>query len=304
VPESQLHRPTIAACVLLAGGPRPSPLLEQTRIQTLELWLTARQTVFNRWCDTLYDSTVRAESLVEERPEVLVVHSGGLTTPRSPFADPRFRVHTLQDPGALRGPAGALRDVTERFGPDDLILVTEAARYIAGSLDQFFADWSRHRPDVLIACHPDGTPTGVMLVRRGTLELVQPKGFIDLKEQWLDKVLKTGLRVWTSETRDFQPYLLRTREQFLAASAVASGRGVPSVESASVLGPPRTLRAGMDKSRVADSAHVAAGAVIADAIVMPGARIGAEAVVVRSIVCPGGEVPAGSEAIDTVITAA
>lgn len=304
MPEPQLIRPQIAGCVLLAGGLKPSPLLEQTRIQTLELWLTARQTVFNRWCDTLYDSTVRPESGIQDRPEVLVVHSGGLTTPRTPFADPRFRVQTLQDPGALRGPAGALHDVTVGFGPDDLIMVAEAARYIAGSLDQFFMDWARHQPDVLIACHPDGTPTGVMLVRRGTLELVQPKGFIDLKEQWLEKVVKAGLRVWTSETRDFQPHLLRTREQFLAASAVASGRGVPSAEASSVLGPPRTLRAGMDKSRVSESAQVAAGAVIADAIVMPGARIGAEAVVVRSIVCPGGEVPAGSEVIDRVITAA
>ncbi|MEM9165708.1 MAG: hypothetical protein AAGB48_01650 [Planctomycetota bacterium] len=157
-------------------------------------------------------------------------------------------METGAEKGSYRGPAGVLRDVTERYEDDAIILVAEAARYMAGNLTQLFSDWQRSGADALIACHPDGDPTGIMLFRRGTLELVHAEGFIDIKEQWLPKLLRTGLTVWTSETRDFQPYPLRTREQFLAASRIASGVHLVGreqglfAESDRVLGPPQTDR--------------------------------------------------------------
>ncbi|MEO1510672.1 MAG: hypothetical protein AAFU70_01240 [Planctomycetota bacterium] len=303
VPESEANPPKIAGCILLAGGLVPSPLVEDARCPSLELSLTARQTVFDRWCDVLFDATVGDRDPLE-RPRLQVVHSGPPYRPRRDFQDPRFEVVTQEEPGSFRGPGGVLRDVTESYGDDDILLVAEAARYIAGGLCQFIADWARLRPDILMACHPGGEPAGLMLVRRGSLELVPSEGFMDVKEQWLPKVVRAGLKVWTSETRDFQPYPLRTREQFLRASAVAAGLTANAAEPPSVLGPPRVLGGGIDKSRVAQTARVAPGAVIADAIVMPGAVIGTGAIVVRSIVCPDAVIEDNAEVVDRIIPAA
>ncbi|MEL6498768.1 MAG: hypothetical protein AAF937_06520 [Planctomycetota bacterium] len=300
--DADTQPPDIAGCVLLAGGLVPSPLVESAHQPSLELSLTARQTVFERWCDVLFDATV-GDSDPSRRPSLRVVHSGPPYRPRRDFADPRFDVITQEEPGSFRGPGGVLRDVTEGFNDSDILLVAEAARYIAGGLGQFLSDWARTSPDVLIACHPGGEPAGVMLIRRGSLELVPNEGFMDVKEQWLPKVVRAGLKVWTSETRDFHPHPLRTREQFLRASAIAAG--LPQTEQAEpVLGPPRVLGTGIDKSRVAETAQVAPGAVIADAIIMPGAVIGADAIVVRSIVCPDAVVEPNEEVVDRIVPAA
>ncbi|MEL6796738.1 MAG: hypothetical protein AAFO89_07920 [Planctomycetota bacterium] len=294
--------PPIAGCVLLAGGLVPSPLVESARQPSLELSLTARQTVFDRWCDVLFDAAV-GDTDPLTRPGLKVVHSGPPYRPKRDFSDPRFDVVTQEEPGSYRGPGGVLRDVTQGYNENDILLVAEAARYIAGGLTQFLADWARTKPDVLIARHPGGEPAGIMLVRHGSLELVPDEGFMDVKEQWLPKVVRAGLKVWTSETRDYCPYPLRTREQFLRASAIAAGlpqTGQPDP----VLGPPRVLGTGIDKSRVSETAQVAPGAVIADAIIMPGAVIGAGAIVVRSIVCPEATVGPNEEVVDRIVPAA
>ncbi|MEM8756756.1 MAG: hypothetical protein AAGF47_03130 [Planctomycetota bacterium] len=302
-PGGLKNGPEIAACVLLAGGLIPSPLVEQARRPVLDLWLTARQTVFGRWCDVLFDSTCHGSQLGGSRPMIHVVHSGPPFAPATDYSDPRFEVLTQEEPGSFRGPAGVLRDVTGGYGPDDVILVAEAARYMAGTLGQLLDDWERTRCDALIACHPDGRPTGIMLIRRGTLELVPPVGYMDIKEQWLPALQRAGLTLWTSETRDFQPFPLRKRSQFLEASAIASGVGGPG-SAASVVGPPRLLRGPLDRARVAESATVAEGAVVVDAVVMPGAQIGDGAVVVRSVVCADAVVPAGSRVIEEVVPCA
>lgn len=281
----------------------PSPLVEEARQPSLELSLTARQTVFDRWCDVLFDAAVGDRQPLK-RPTLQVVHSGPPYRPRRDFSDPRFQVITQEEPGSFRGPAGVLRDIAEHYDDDDILLVAEAARFIAGGLGQFLADFARLTPDVLIACHPGGEPAGIMLIRRGSLELVPNEGFMDIKEQWLPKVVRAGLDVWTSETRDFRPYPLRTREQFLEASAVAAGIGCSRTRGDTVLGPPRVLGAGIDKSRVSETAQVAPGAVIADAIVMPGAVIGPGAIVVRSIVCPEAVIPDDAEVVDRIVPAA
>ena len=298
------QKPKIDACILLAGGLVASPLVEEAKRPVLELWLTARQTVFDRWGDVLYDASYDPFSTREDRPTIHVVHSGPPYAPKDDFRDPRFEVITQAEPGTFRGPAGVLRDVASRYDEDAIILVGEAARYIAGSLDQFLMDWQRTPCDMLIACHSDGEPTGLMIFRQGALELVPSEGFMDIKEQWLPKLVRAGLRIWTSETRDFQPYPLRSREQFLQASAYAAGSPLSGITQRSVVGPPRLLGPGSDKSRVAETAQVGSGAVIADAVVMPGAIIGEGAIVVRSIVCPGAVVPKGAEVIDRVVPAA
>ena len=142
-----------------------------------------------------------------------------------------------------------------------------------------------------------------MLIRCSALENVPDAGYMDIKEQWLPRCIEEGLNVRTSTTLNFMPFPLRTREQFLSASAVAVGQSCPINDSPPVLGPLRPLTRTLDKSRIAEDARVARDAVVADAVVMPGAKIGAGAIVVRSIICPGAVVPAGAVVVDDVVPA-
>src|SRR5512146_3079671 len=64
----------LRACVLLAGGIRPSPLVVQTRLSELDLSLRPGATVLSTWLD-------RFGALIpsEVRPEIRILH--GSTTP-------------------------------------------------------------------------------------------------------------------------------------------------------------------------------------------------------------------------------
>lgn len=291
--------PRLDACILLAGGLVPSPLAKLTRRLTLELWLTAQRTVFGHWCD-VFDRMAGDAGI--ERPCIRVVHGGPPYEPTHILADERFDVRTIAEPDAYRGPAGVLRDVTRKDEPDSIILFAEAARYIAGSLTQLLRDWSASEPDILIAQAPDGTPAGIMLMRASALGTVPEAGYMDIKEQWIPRCIAEGMVVRASTTtRHFMPFPLRTREQFLSASAVAVGRSCPIHESPPVLGPLRPLARTLDKTRIAEDARVARDAIVADAIVMPGAKVGPGAIVVRSLVCPGAVVPAGAVVVDDVV---
>ena len=283
--------PRLETCILLAGGLVPSPLAKLTHRMTLELWLTSQETVFGRWCDVLDHLSLQAGI---GRPAIKVVHSGPPYEPTHALSDERFEVRTMIEPDEFRGPAGVLRDVTRKNDPDSIILVAEAARYIAGSLVHLVQDWNEFEPDILISRSPDGAPAGIMLIRCSALENVPDAGYMDIKE---------GLNVRTSTTLNFMPFPLRTREQFLSASAVAVGQSCPINDSPPVLGPLRPLTRTLDKSRIAEDARVARDAVVADAVVMPGAKIGAGAIVVRSIICPGAVVPAGAVVVDDVVPA-
>ena len=298
--EPTMAGPQLDTCILLAGGLVPSPLAKETKRLTLELWLTAHQTVFGRWCDLLDHL---AEQAGVGRPNIRVVHSGPPYEPTHSLTDERFEVRTIAEPDEFRGPAGVLRDVTRKDDPDSLILVAEGARYIAGSLVHLMQDWNLYEPDILISCSPDGSPAGIMLMRCSALANVPDAGYMDIKEQWLPRCIAEGLNVRTSATLNFMPFPLRTREQFLSASSVAVGQSCPINDSPPVLGPLRPLTRTLDKTRIADDAQVARDAIVADAVVMPGAKVGAGAIVVRSLVCPGAVVPAGAVVVDSVVPA-
>lgn len=296
--EGSAPPPRLDTCILLAGGLVPSPLARLTGRLTLELWLNSKETVFQRWCDVLDHLSLNSGIT---HPNIRVVHSGPPYEPTHILTDDRFDVRTMAEPDEFRGPAGVLRDVTKNDNPDSVILVAEAARYIAGTLTQLLTDWRNRQPDILVATTPGGTPAGITLLKVSALELVPDTGFMDVKEQWLPRCAESGLKVWTSSSRSYMPYPLRTLEQFLTASAVASGKPCPVSSTTPILGPLRPLRRTIDHSRIAEDAKVARDAVVADAVIMPGAQVGAGAIVVRSLVCPGAIVPDGAVVVDTVV---
>jgi hypothetical protein len=284
----------LAACLLLAGGLKPSPLAASAGVSVLDLSLRPGCSVLSFWLDRFRE--LGSESAT---PSIHIVC--GSSTPKPSEAAARDRgmplLHTA-DTQDFRGPAGAAKDACSSYPPEAMLLIAEAARYVNGSLVPMLAEHARSGADVTVASNPDNSPAGVFIIRCRTLSLVPPIGFMDLKEQWLGKVLEAGLAVRVYRLPGFCSYELRTREDFLAAAGVTGGLVNTTLpHSADVIGNGNS--AGVQ--RWDDGVEVGAGAAIVNSVVMAGCRIGAAAVVARSVLCPLAQVPAGAVVVDAVI---
>jgi NDP-sugar pyrophosphorylase family protein len=160
--------------------------------------------------------------------------------------------------------------------------------------------------DVSFVAHRDGTPSGLMLIRRAALRMIPAKGYMDMKEQALPMIARrfkvthidhnraAGLPV-----RTFQDYLAgvrwrhiarlrdghRDRDHFPAGSRKHSERtsGFAIVENGAVVDPTACLH---------------------DCVILRGARVGPGAVVVRSVVCAGSVLGENEIAVDQLLSAA
>lgn len=285
----------LTACLLLAGGLKPSPLVAQTGESVLDLHLRSNATVLSVWLD-------RFEQLGSPSPGPVIHIAHGASTPAPNDAVARRRGFSLrieEDRQEFRGPAGTVKDGCAGYPADSLVLVVEAARYVSGDLSPMFSEHIERNADITVGCNPDSSPAGVFLIRCKTLDLVPPIGFMDLKEQWLGKAVEAGLNVRVHRLRGFASYELRTREDFLAAARVAGGLlNATFPASAGVYRNGSSANAGRS---LPGGVEVGEGAVIVDSVIMPGARIGQDAVVARSIVCPAGVVAPGATIVDTVV---
>lgn len=288
--------PRVAACILLAGGLRRSPLTAAAGMSVLDLHITPTRTLLEFWLDRIGAITGHAAG------EVRVMHCANTPAPQRPRRGREATVRIAEDYQPYRGPAGIARDACSDVGPDALVLIAEAGRLPAADLAPLLAGHLAHGADVTVGASPDGSPAGVYLARCSTIALAPARGFMDLKEQWLSRVLERGLsvRVLTLEPPGMPP--LRTRGQFvrairLLAGAPAAAAGFPTGHFAAT---GANLRL---HSVVAEGARVDEGALIVDSVVMPGAVVEAGSVVARSIVCPGAVVRRGEERVDVVVSA-
>jgi NDP-sugar pyrophosphorylase family protein len=270
----------VAGAVILAGGLRPTPLSDSTKCSTLDLWLTPNRTVIDLWLDHLAElGTV----------DVKVLWNDGVPRPTLDQGDTRIRASLVPDLSSFRGPAGAVRDACAAMSPDDLLLVCEATRYFDADLADMVNAHVGNGADVTVACNRDRTPAGVYLIRRSLLDYVPPIGFMDLKEQWLGKVIGAGHGVFAHRLESGTSHVLRTREQFLAAARAANG----------------VMQIGRmeDGCMISSDATVHETAMLWDSVVMGGATIDAGAVVVRSLVGPGAHVRSHDVVVDRVVGA-
>lgn len=287
-PSRGVPRPRpIAAAVLLAGGLKPSPLASAARRSVLDLHLTAERTVLGMWLDRLAALGAGPDSAP---PPARVIFDSHSPAPTGLGVGPYDNVRFQKEPHAFRGPAGAVKDVCADVESGDSVLVCDAGRYLDGSLVCMLADHDRRNADITIASDADESPSGLYLIRGSALALIPQKGFLDLKEQFLERALKAGLGVWVHRLGDRRSYTLRTRAQFLAAAHAAARAG----RAAEPRDPLRVI---------APDADVEVGAHIVDSVVMPGARVEAGCVIARSLVCPGARVPRGMDVLDAVVSA-
>lgn len=280
--------PEVGAVVLLAGGLTPSPLARTAGRSVLDLWVSAGQSVLARWV------TLLAEAGVSRGAPARVIHSREVPTP-SPVAG--VEVHTERD--GYRGPAGAVADATADLGADELVMVIEAHRYHACPLSEGLGQAQVQGADLVITCNADHSPGGVYLIRRSVLERVPKAGYLDLKEQLIERAVEAAHRVEHAEYRRVCSVPIRSRRELLAAAALA--QDIAGERGAS--GDGRVLTGQRWSSVVAPDARVGEGATVVESIVMPGARIGEGALVARCVVCPGASVGEGETVLDRVVRA-
>lgn len=296
----QRGAPPIAASVLLAGGLRPSPLVRASGRSALDLYLTPTKTALALWVDRLGGLAAAGGG----RAPIRVLHDANNPAPTLAATGEIPGLSIEREPGQYRGPAGVLRDVCADYDPDLPVLVCDASRFLDGELDEMLQEHALRKADITVACDAESAPVGVYLVRCAALALAPRNGFMDLKEQLLDKALSAGKGIWVHRLGQRRSFPLRTRAQFLRAARAANGRSVDDAREIDVFSDAVARGGEPPWSVVASDAEVGANAVVVDSVVMPGAVIGAGSVVARCVVCPGSRIEPGASVVDAVITGA
>jgi len=308
----------IARVLLLAGGLRPSPLASACGASVLTLPVGTEGTLLAHWAAVFRDVLVRDDaearvcicvrpdqveglrtlvaSLLEpSRPPITTLPSAKATPEASgvPLSGHSFEL--FPDQAAYRGPAGVVRDATRDLPKDANVLIIEASRLALTPIRPLIEAHFAARSDATVGINPDASPAGLFVLRVEALDQVSDVGFVDLKEQFLPKLVAAG--------KDVRVFLLappamgafRTRPEFLAA--VLSSEQATSDHPVARAAAPGPVALALD-------AFVDPTAYVAHSVIGPGARVESGAVVVRTIVMARAVVPAGASISDAVVTLA
>ncbi|MGE3109770.1 MAG: hypothetical protein AB7G11_06630 [Phycisphaerales bacterium] len=286
--------PTPAAVLVLAGSLRPSPLASQCGRSVLDLPLSTEHTVLSKWVQWAAELSSGAAS-----PEMRVIHDRQTPAPVAPIARSGINVVMEQESKEYRGPAGAAKDACERYAPSSTIILVEGARCLTCSLTGLVRAHAESGAVVTVGCNADRSPAGVYAIRRSALDLVPRGGFMDLKEQWLSRVVASGDEVRVCEFAGGRGMALRTLEQYLLAVSELNDWADASVLNDD--GGAACDRMRRDHVVLGAGAVIDPEAVVLDSVVMPGAVVKAGAVVARSLVCERAVVGEGEQVVSEVI---
>ena len=153
-----------------------------------------------------------------------------------------------------------------------------------------------------IARDATGAPAGLLVLNRWTLDVVAEKGFVDMKEQWLGRVVARGCRVLVHDLGAGTVMSVRTRLDLLQAARVEGGGGREMADTDACRALTRLNRRLTLGWSISRGASIGQGAVVARSVVMDGAKVGEGAVVSSSLVLPGAVVAPGSLVVDRVVT--
>jgi len=174
--------------LLLAGGISRPPVVASSGTGLWSLALTRDRTLLDVWVERLHglvsagDGGVRM--LLDREPcsiDRTFMRCRGV----EPWAD--------REP--YRGPAGAIRDASVDLDADAVLLVAELSRCPLCPLEGLLRSHEHGGHSVTVSANPDGSPGGVYVVTAGALSNVAPRGYADIKEQWLPTVRSGGGRV-------------------------------------------------------------------------------------------------------------
>lgn len=296
-PRGRTPSRRLVGCCLLDGGVRASPLVEQSGRSVLDLDVGRDCRLLDAWMRALGPLPWDTET-----PLLRILHGGPTPAPSaSPFGPLRLEIR--QDADSYRGPAGVVRDGMSDQSENSEFLVCEAGWFVTSGLEGLVEHHRRERADVTIGRTTEGKPGGVLIVARAMLDEVADRGFVDLKEQWLRRLLSQDATVLVHDLPPGAAMSIRTRLDLLQAARKAAGatdlaaaeREAPCQAGARLS---RRLQPGW---AISGYAHVGARAIVARSIVMERAVIGDDAVVSSSIVLPGAVVAPGSVVMDRVV---
>lgn len=283
----------LRAVVVLAGSVRANQLRKATGRCALEMPVGNNRSVLDCWREQL---VTMAERLGIGNLMVRVMVDQGSAMQPGVTAHGPVQLSIETDPSDFRGTGGLLSDVAREYGDDDLILVTHASQLLFEPLADVSATMAGSDSDITMVCSGDGTPSGLMLIRCGSLRDVNPVGFVDLNEQALPSIaLKHDVRVVRYDRPTALP--LRTLTSYLDTLREYHQR-----QSGRLNRSGRMLEDWQPSFGIVESgAWVHETAVIHDSVVLAGARIEEGVVLVRSVVCPGAVVGRGKSEIDRVV---
>jgi len=283
----------VRALVLLGGSVRPSALSRALVDRSLlDLPLTDGQSVLGRWAQEA--ASLGPDLGVGPIPTRVIIDRAAIA-PVSVLASEMFSIE--RDPAEFRGTGGLLRDLGTGYGPDDLLLVANAAQVLMAPLKDLARGLLRADGDVRLVAHEDGEPSGLLLVRCAVLSHLNPVGFVDFKEQFLPRLSGYGLRVGLVMHAEATGRSIRTHEGYIEALRCFHRiqRGLPPEHDAFAERWESTYSIVESGARVDDSAT------LQDAVVLSGARVQARGVAVRSVLCAGATVGANESVVDTVL---
>lgn len=286
----------LRAVILLAGTVRANAMRRAVDRFLLELPIDQHHCVMDGWHAHLTSFAQRFEI---DRLPVRVIVDRSTPTPAANRWNGRCEISFEQDPFEFRGTGGLLCDIARQYEDDDYLLVVNAPQVLYEPLAILAESLNRLEADVALVRQPDGTPSGVMLVRCGCLRAIPRVGFMDLNEQALPIIAQShDVRVWKHPHATGHP--IRTLDGYLEAVREYHRR----LSGRADAGDPTAEDWQATFSIVEHGAEVHPSAVVHDSIVLAGARVEAGALLVRSVVCPHARVLSRQSAIDRLVSAA
>lgn len=209
-------------------------------------------------------------------------------------------VETLPDRNEHRGTAGTIADYTKNFPTNNDLLVIEGTTTPPENpraiFDEAFLD---DAVSGVLGSTENSEPAGMLLLKRDVINLIPEIGFFDLKEQLLPRVLERRGTVLVRQISK-KTNRLSSMSSYLESN-MDLGRRIdgtrpegPWIHADADVHPEATLGVNV---LVAGGATIDPGAILEDAVVLPGAHVCTEALVVRSIISAGKRVPPGVKII-------
>jgi len=291
----------LKAFVLLGGAVRPPLLSSSMRRSILDFPIDADHSFMHYWQQ---QAAALASGIGQDRLRVRVLLARHSIKPRRPDRTAGISMRIERDPVEYRGIGGVLRDLAGDYAPDDYILVASAAQLLLAPLPELAASlaYSNGDPpaDVSLISHRDGTPSGLMLIRCGSLWCIPQIGYVDMKEQALPMIAERH------RVRVVRPPLLsaipvRTLQDYVSALRWRH-RGMATAESRFTCSDPFAEDWQPSFRIIEPGAMVDPQARVHDSVILRGARVERGAVVVRSVVGPGGHVRTASTLCERLVS--
>ncbi len=230
-------------------------------------------------------------------------------------ATPWLDLHYSEDP-LPRGPAGCLRDLKDWLGDETFVAIQGTAHYdfdLQAMLDEHRASGAAITVGARV-CADDPTllePVGVYLLEPKTLELIQPVGFQDFKEQFLPRVIASGMAV-RCHTLQGSATLIHSPAHYLSAigdAIVSAAKRLPTGYVERSPGVVVHETASIDATaRITGPVWIEAGvtvgknAVIAGPVVLGSkCKVGGDALVHRTVAMTGSIVGVGAEVFSGIL---